>query len=321
MSQPLFAVANRLAEAGSAVAWQQWGAIGATTNTDRPHHQAAIDPEALLLFSLALLEQERRLADVVASWVATNSGLLSVQRVRNLSASFPSTVRDRLSGVAREAIDHGKDKRWASLVSRSHHLELDPRRGKLRSRTPQFANTAELMLQLRQGIGVGVKADVLAFLLTSDWNGRAWASISTIASALGYTVAAVRRNADDLAAARLIQRPESVDPEAPSSRTYQAARDTWAATLHLNIIQAGWRYWWDRFAYVANVLERSQELERNKASEFAIGVACRELVEKHRQALLRRTGFQVGPIDDDADWQMVLVGGSDTLIEWMRSNP
>jgi hypothetical protein len=108
MSNTLANTTSLLAKAAVEITWQQWGALGAQTNDIRPAHQAVLDPEALLLVSLALLEHERRLADVIASWVSVNSSLLSVQRVKNLSRNFPIPVQQLLHAVAATAIQDGK---------------------------------------------------------------------------------------------------------------------------------------------------------------------------------------------------------------------
>ena len=60
-----------------------------------PH--ALVDPEALVLVSLGLLDHERRLGDLLHDWGARNSDLLSVQRIKNLARDYPESVRVPLS--------------------------------------------------------------------------------------------------------------------------------------------------------------------------------------------------------------------------------
>ena len=321
MPATLDSIAQSVGQAATEITWQQWGAIGAQTNDARPHHQAAIDPEALLLMSLALLEHERRLADVITSWVALNSGLLSVQRARNLGPAFPPSVQQGLSAVATIAVREGKDFRWRSVLPPDEDSSLGARSGKVRAQQPPFLTTATLILQLRQGMGVGVKSDVLAFLLTCDGHGQEWASTTAMARALGYTSAAVRRNADELAIARFIRRMESVDSEQAAARMYMAEPANWGAPLHLGNIQQGWRYWRERFTFMADVLDTNRSLAAAGASEFAISVACKELCDKHRTALTRDTGLSRGALDDQPDGLLALNTASRLLIEWMRNNP
>ncbi len=320
MPSGLAKTASLLAKSAVETVWQQWGVIGAQANDRRPSNQAVIDPEALLLMSLALLEHERRLADIIASWVTLNSSLLSVQRVRNIARTFPPSVQRRLEAVAVLGMRDAKDMRWKSAAGKAS-APLTSRTAKLRTTEPAFLHSATLLLQLRQGMGVGVKADLFAYLLTCDNRNERWASTAAMARMLGYTHAAVRRNADDLAAARFIRRMETVDPDTSASRLYMAEAGHWAGALHLGVIQQGWRDWRARFAFIADVLDTSASLTSHGATEFAVDVACRELLEKHRDALTRDTSIKPALFEDSTDWSSALHQASELLIEWMRNNP
>jgi hypothetical protein len=104
-----------LADAALEVAWAQWAAMGSTASARR-RAWSIVDPEALVLLSLALAGRERRLADLVHDWVAVASDLLSVQRIKNLATAYPAGTRLRLGAVARTALDRGKDFRWKALA-------------------------------------------------------------------------------------------------------------------------------------------------------------------------------------------------------------
>ena len=321
MPPTLTSIAHELGQLATQLTWQQWGALGAQTNDSAPYHQAAIDPEALLLMSLALLEHEKRLADVISSWITLNSDLLSVQRVRNLARTFPAAAQESLSAVATTAIMEAKDLRWRSVLRPGEQTALAARAGKLRATKPAFMLTATLMLQLRQGMGVGVKADVFAFLLTSYNHGRDWASATAMARALGYTSAAIGRNADDLAAARFIHKMQSVEDAVTSTRMYMADPGMWGNPLRIGNIQSGWRYWKERFGFIADVLEQGQKLEAAHASEFAVANACRKLLERHRMALYRDVVDAPMTLDASADPVAALHQASSRMAEWLRNNP
>jgi hypothetical protein len=70
-----------LREAAVRAAWTQWGAIFTFAASPRPAH-AIVDPEALLLASLGLTEQEPRLRRVLDVWAQYGARLLSVQRTK-----------------------------------------------------------------------------------------------------------------------------------------------------------------------------------------------------------------------------------------------
>lgn len=69
-------------------AWRQWAQVGLSANvtgTDR----WAIDPEALILFTIEVARRDPRLFDEMLDWLTGNRRLLSMQRLRNLTARFP----------------------------------------------------------------------------------------------------------------------------------------------------------------------------------------------------------------------------------------
>ena len=114
------------------MAWRQWRTVGAQTSA-KARGRALVDPEALVLLSLTLMEHERRLADVLVDWMAWNSDLLSVQRMKNLVTSYPESTRDRLGWLAGVALKAGKDLRWRPLAKGAEHAAA-PKSGRLRGK-------------------------------------------------------------------------------------------------------------------------------------------------------------------------------------------
>jgi hypothetical protein len=68
--------------------WRQWAQIGVSA-TVRGADRWAIDPEALILFTVGIGRRDPRLFDEMLDWMAFNHELLSMQRLRNLSRRFP----------------------------------------------------------------------------------------------------------------------------------------------------------------------------------------------------------------------------------------
>jgi hypothetical protein len=69
-------------------AWRQWSQIGVSASVMGDDRWAA-DPEALILMTLGVARRDPRLFDEVLDWVALNHKVLSMQRLRNLTARFP----------------------------------------------------------------------------------------------------------------------------------------------------------------------------------------------------------------------------------------
>ncbi len=76
-------IADEAREAAVTVAWRQWAALGSMASSGK-RARSMVDPEALILLSLALRDHERRLSDVIHQWVVHGVRLLSVQRTKNL---------------------------------------------------------------------------------------------------------------------------------------------------------------------------------------------------------------------------------------------
>ena len=348
-------IADGLREATLNVVWRQWGVLGAgavlgpTGGQDArgksdAHRrvQALVDPEALVLVSLTLLEHERRLGDVLHDWCTRNSDLLSVQRMKNLEADYPEVVRGslthRLAWFAAVARDNAKDLRWRSLaqtwkgVPSPHPLIAggSPETAsvgdrsfarvygaqaplnaltKTRATRARLNASAALMLRLRLGLGVGVKADLIAVLLARS---AEWATVREITDATGYTVAAVRRAAEDLATAQLI------DSRDGQPARFRAALEAWAPLLRLPDRPSPWASWHERFLFIAAFLHWADEAGERPLSAYAFGANGRRLLEGHRAAFERDLGTVWSTHSPVDDWGSFVSEAVRSLGSWME---
>ncbi len=248
------------------IAWAQWGALSGIPN--RPLRvQSMVDPEALLLTSLYLGEHEPRLNRLTAWWAKRGARLLSVQRTRNLCAQYPKMVKPILAEFAVMAVEDGRDLRWRSVAGKSRR---ETARKKDLSATPTLLELPALLLRLRVGFGVGIKADVLGFLL-----GRAGAraTVREIASATGYYERAVRRAVEEMAAARFLI------PARTAPAAYSVNAEAWARALDLPDDPPLWRYWNENYSFVLNLLELC--VTNEKASPYLLSSRARDLMENH----------------------------------------
>src|SRR5215469_15025819 len=69
-------------------AWRQWAQIGVSA-TVKGVDRWAVDPEALILFTIGIARRDPQLFDEMLDWMAFNHELLSAQRLRNLARRFP----------------------------------------------------------------------------------------------------------------------------------------------------------------------------------------------------------------------------------------
>jgi hypothetical protein len=264
-------IAESLIESVKRVVWQQWQAVGAMVSGTR-RAKAIVDPEALILLSLGLKDHERRLWDVLAWWAAVGANLLSVQRMKNLVVKYPEPINLRLAEYARLAHEVGGDFRWKSLaISNTGQI---PRMERKREKDPQLLESAALILRIRMGIGVGIKADILSFLMGT---GGAWASVKDISVATYYSNRAIRRAADELVAARLMH------SKAETPTQYRVSPKPWTQLLQMKEPLPSWRYWQAAFAFVAHFLDCVEEGKFKEVSYLA-STQARDLFEQHHPA-------------------------------------
>ncbi|MDX1674185.1 MAG: hypothetical protein R3314_05210 [Longimicrobiales bacterium] len=235
MLDTLLSVGDRAREHALRLVRAQWSALGADVDADL-EASAAIDPEALVLASLGLVDRDRSLAMVLSWWAGEGPGLLSVQRMRNLAPSYPDRVRYRLGEFAGYAWKIGGDHRWKSLARAPRSLPAVDG-----GPSPRLDGPG-VLLRLRLGLGVGIKADLVAVLLGLG----GWHTVRAVTEATGYTGRAVRRAAADLVRGGWIE----VLPAGPSE--YRAPSDRWLPLLDLDG-PPSWRHWHDRLAFVLAV--------------------------------------------------------------------
>lgn len=273
-------IRQQVLRTGAAVAWAQWSALATIAVPAGPRARSLVDPEALLLLSVALRGRERRLDEVVTGWVRAASPLLSVQRTLSLAEAFPPAVREGVGVVARVAADAG-DRRW-----RPHAAERAADEGPAPRKAvgaPRLAEPPALMLRLRAGFGGGVRPDLLAFLLALR---GAEAPVSTLAGATGYSGSAVRAALEEMVLGGFARRLDS------TPAAYCADHRAWAGVLGLRGAAATrgpevppWRYWALVFAFLADVLAWADEAEADEWSAYVASSRARDLVQDHARAL------------------------------------
>jgi len=83
------------------VAWAQWSCpTHRTASSGTRRVSSIVDAEALVLLSLCLCDDERRLRDLLAVLAKSHSKLLSVHRMQHLGERFPDEVLPKLHRFA-----------------------------------------------------------------------------------------------------------------------------------------------------------------------------------------------------------------------------
>jgi hypothetical protein len=175
-------------------AWSQWAQMGLSGHATR-QDRWAMDPEALLLFTIEVARHDPRLFDEVLDWLALNGEMLILQRLRNLGRRHRGDS-DLVDAALAWGASVSPSVRWSISPSRAQSrgnrlrdvftpdvvgLVQDPdpffaRFGYRRPRAERSHNSVRpnmrlpinFAFRLRLLFGLGSRAEVLRILLSSE---------------------------------------------------------------------------------------------------------------------------------------------------------
>jgi hypothetical protein len=229
-------------------AWRQWAQIGVSATAEGADRWA-VDPEALILFTIGIARRDPRLFDEMLDWMAFNHELLSAQRLRNLAGRFPlppglvaavTAWTRQTAPVNLSASDQATPVQDGELVFSADVLAFvskqDPvfaqhgfirppatRTGK--SHEPDLALPVNLSFRLRRLFGPGGRSETMRVLLT-------WQDGPLDAARIADEAGFAKRNISDvltsLTASGVIKAAW-----AGNERHFTAYRDRWALLLDL----------------------------------------------------------------------------------------
>ena len=306
-------VRERVRQGSLDFAWRQWAQAGVAANIaglDR----WAIDPEALILFTIAVARRDPRLFDEVLDWMAVNRQLLSMQRLRNLSRRFPLNPE-----LVRAVMAWAEDPRLSAVrepePARDHQLELRPvfsqdvlsfigepdpvfaKYGYVRprvtrsrkSRDPDPKILANFAFLLRHLFGPGSRSEVMRVLLTFSDGPLDAARISDES---GFAKRNINDTLSGLVSSRTVKARRS-----RNERVFIAYRNRWAELLEVGPsaefmpVFVSWVHLLPAFAEVIEWLDRMAETEY---SEYMISSSARDLMERIAPDL-EAAGLDIGP--------------------------
>jgi hypothetical protein len=293
-------------------AWRQWAQMGVSANV-AGFDRWAIDPEAMILFTIAVARRDPRLFDEVLDWIAGNRRLLTMQRLRNLTSRFPVDAR-LVSAVMSSAGEPVPPQRLTEQITDQIPEnvpvftpdvlgfvgERDPvfaeygyirpraiRSGK--SREPDLKIPANFAFQLRHLFGPGSRSEVMRILLT-------FRDGSLDAARLSDEAGFAKRNVNDT----LVSLVASMTVKARWSgneRHFVAYRDRWATVLGVGPSAeyipsfVSWVHLLPASLEIVAWLDAEAEAKR---SEYLVSSRSRELME-HVSHNLMMAGLDVSP--------------------------
>lgn len=312
-------IAGALSEAAVTVLWRQWRAIGDGAS-GKAAQSGIVDPEALILASLRYRDEEPRLWTVMADWLIGGSRLISLQRLRNIAGPFAAGSSAALRDLALIGAGEARDARWKTFLG-SGVPDANKDTGKRnatmtrRSAGPALDVGPALLLRFRAAFGVGLKADLLAFLNVN----QVATSASSIARALGYSVPPVFRALQDLVSAGLARTLER-----PAATEYTVDGQKWSGITG-ELFPPSWRPWKETLAYAVEVRDAVARWEGRSVSDYAAAVELRRLGDHWWAGLLKSGIFveglagRVRPPEsaDLSSWQAFNRSLARELVAWV----
>jgi hypothetical protein len=279
--------------------WRQWAQMGVSANI-AGFDRWAIDPEALILFTIGVARRDPRLFDEMLDWLAENRRLLTMQRLRNLSARLP--VDTHLVGAviawAGEPRPsqwlqglHGTDRTPDNLPVFSPDVlgfigEPDPTFAKYgyvrprvvrsgKSREPDIKIPANFAFQLRHLFGPGSRSEVMRILLTFP-DGPLDAA--KIADQAGFAKRNVGDTLAGLVASRVVKARWS-----GNERHFIAYRDKWATLLEVGSsaeFMPAFVAWVDLFTASLQIISWLDNEVGAEDSDYLVSSRARDLMER-----------------------------------------
>ncbi len=244
---------------------------------DGPVNEGTIvDPESLLLLSIAYADDELRLKEIVGWWARVGSPLTSIGRMKGIVAEIESESQDYFTTYATLAARSGH-RNWQRHADQSWEEPWYSNAGGPDFITPRGGGS--LMIRLRAAFGVGAKSDILSFLIG---NRDSASSVAHINRAVGYTKTAVRGSLRDMVTAGL------VDETASHPANYSTNRRAWGELLQISTPNPDhvpkWCLWISVFGFLIRTRELLTLALENGMNDHVVASRARDLTERYSYA-------------------------------------
>ena len=297
--------------------WRQWSAFGVAGQTS-PEHQRILDPEGLLLLTCTVGRHDPRLFDEMLDWLQANGWLINVMRLKRILRTEKFTGERVLAAVAGLLAKGAETPKWKQLADSPEQPPVTEKlffgedgtplsaigepeplfarygweRGPLRLRgySQEFRPTepATLALQLRALLGINVRCEIVAYLLTHDA-----AHPSQIARDAYYFDRAVQGTLADMSRSGVIQVRAT-----GREKYYWLKQDSWKQVLNRSESSAlKWVTWPPLFSALEQIWLRLQNEELHALGSLLQASEVRQLMMKVRPSL-ERAGFDRVLSDD-----------------------
>ena len=151
-------VAERIRQQALDLCWGAWAELG-VSGWGRTHHDWAIDPEPLVVFTVGIAEADPRLRDEVTDWCIRNWRNISQTRLRHVLAGQPEeTLADW--GRFAATVNARAGTHWPRATTERTSYRVTGR-----STLRPLTEPSLVLLRMRAMFGLSARAEILRYLL------------------------------------------------------------------------------------------------------------------------------------------------------------
>lgn len=191
-------ISKQIDEYLAKLAWSLWTELG-VAGLERKHQTFSISPEDLILLTSVLSEFDPRLRDEALDWCTQYHRFISPYRLQILAKKNKKYLEDSFS-IFSATLNSVKKTKWF-VFKKTRPLKFQPS-GK--SNLRNFKAPSMIYFRLKSFFGVGVRTDILAFLLSEELGEF---SISDLLET-GYSKRYIAEILEDLAAAGILHQSQ-----------------------------------------------------------------------------------------------------------------
>jgi len=302
--------------------WGQWCQIGVAGSVTQKG-QWVIDPESLLAFTTEVARHDARMFDEVLDWLVRNGRWINTQRLSTIVKQDKVGDTAVIGAIASWMSEQDKSMKWRGMMRRmiateqkrnealfgtqsgvtagvaeqpeAHFKRYGLLRGPIHTRgmtkAVNMKDPLNVMFKSRAVFGIGTRADVMAYLVTTD-GGYA----RRIAEILGYNHMHVTEVLADMAEAGMVTLHS-----AGQTKHYRADSEKWQSVLlpERSCISQ-WVNWRSLIRGLTTIWREAWALDDTRADDYVFSSKMRKAMQAAKDDL-QGSGIPF-TIEDDKDY-------------------
>jgi hypothetical protein len=298
---------NEFSERVLGFVWGQWCQIGVAGSATRKG-QWVIDPEPLLAFTTEVARRDARMFDEVLDWLVKNGRWINTQRFSTIVKQDKVGDTAVIGAIASWMTEQDKSMKWRGLARHRvasqdkrdealftmwpkgalavfdqpepHFDQYGLLRGPIRTRgmtkAVNMKDPLNVMFKSRAAFGIGVRADVMSYLVTTD-GGYA----RRIAEILGYNHMRVTEVLAGMAEAGM-----ATVHSAGRTKHYRADREKWQSVLMSERSGASkWVNWRSLMRGLTTLWREAWALDDTRADAYVFSSKMRQAMQAAKDDL------------------------------------